>query len=171
MAERNEPLFDAPIPGMALTHELGARPWQSPPQYATVDEAIEYYLSRMATDEVNDQILDVLEMGVPVASLANTMQMANVMEGKHSVDVGILVLPVIMEMMMLIADSAKIDYETGLGNPDKVKTRPSLIAKLKKKLEDEKKENGDDKEKTEKPEVEEQEDDKEEPKGLMARRK
>tara|TARA_R100001230_G_C5550241_1_gene78106 strand:+ start:52 stop:552 length:501 start_codon:yes stop_codon:yes gene_type:complete len=166
MTERNEPLFDAPIPGMGLTHELGARPWQSPPQYATVDEAIEFYLSRMSTDEVNDQILDVLEMGVPVASLANTMQMANVMEGKHSVDVGILVLPVIMEMMMLIADSAKIEYETGLDDPNKLKTRPSLVAKLKKKLEDD-----NDKEEPEKSEKDEQEDDKEEPKGLMVRRK
>ena len=164
MTERNEPLFDAPIPGMGLTHELGARPWQSPPQYATVDEAIEFYLSRMSTDEVNDQILDVLEMGVPVASLANTMQMANVMEGKHSVDVGILVLPVIMEMMMLIADSAKIEYETGLDDPNKLKTRPSLVAKLKKKLEDD-----NDKEEPEKSEKDEQEDDKEEPKGLMVR--
>jgi len=167
MAERNEPLFDAPIPGMSLTHELGARPWQNPPQYATVDDAVEFYLSRMATDEVNDQIVDVLEMGVPVASLANTMQMANVMEGKHSVDVGILVMPVLMEMMMLIGDSAGVEYETGLDNPEKVKTRPSLVAKLKQKLQDEKDEK---EEEPVEPETEEQDDEKEEPKGLMARR-
>jgi hypothetical protein len=167
MAERNEPLFDAPIPGMSLTHELGARPWQNPPQYATVDDAVEFYLSRMATDEVNDQIVDVLEMGVPVASLANTMQMANVMEGKHSVDVGILVMPVLMEMMMLIGDSAGVEYETGLDNPEKIKTRPSLVAKLKQKLQDEKDEK---EEEPVEPETEEQDDEKEEPKGLMARR-
>jgi hypothetical protein len=167
MAERNEPLFDAPIPGMSLTHELGARPWQNPPQYATVDDAVEFYLSRMATDEVNDQIVDVLEMGVPVASLANTMQMANVMEGKHSVDVGILVMPVLMEMMMLIGDSAGVEYETGLDNPEKVKTRPSLVAKLKQKLQDEKDEK---EEEPVEPETEKQDDEKEEPKGLMARR-
>ena len=169
MAERNEPLFDAPIPGMSLTHELGARPWQSPAQYTNVDDTIEYYLSRMATDEVNDQIVDVLEMGVPVASLANTMQMANVMSGKHSIDVGILVMPVLMEMMMLIGDSAGIEYETGLDNPEKVKTRPTLVAKLKQKLEDQKDEKAEEKE-PEKPITEEQDDEKEEPKGLMARR-
>jgi hypothetical protein len=121
----------------------------------------------MATDEVNDQIVDVLEMGVPVASLANTMQMANVMEGKHSVDVGILVMPVLMEMMMLIGDSAGVEYETGLDNPEKIKTRPSLVAKLKQKLQDEKDEK---EEEPVEPETEEQDDEKEEPKGLMARR-
>ena len=34
MLETNEPMFDGPIPGESLTAELGARPWQSPPQYA-----------------------------------------------------------------------------------------------------------------------------------------
>ena len=28
-----------PYPGMSLTAELGARPWQNPPQFSTVDEA------------------------------------------------------------------------------------------------------------------------------------
>ena len=38
MAMQETPTFDAPIHGESLTHELGARPWQSPPQYATVEE-------------------------------------------------------------------------------------------------------------------------------------
>ena len=70
--------FDAPIPGMSLTAELGARPWQSPAQYPTVDEAIEYYMNSMTTDSFMDQIIDVLEMGVPVASVANVIQLKRV---------------------------------------------------------------------------------------------
>jgi len=166
MANRNEPLFDAPIPGMSLTHELGARPWQNPPQYATVDEAIEYYLSRMSTEEFNDQLVDIMEMGIPLTSIANMLQMGSVMNGKHSVDVGMLVMPILMEMMMLIGDSAGIDYDTGLDDPNKVRTRPSLVAKLKKKLQDEKDKPS---ETITEEEPEEQEDD--EPQGLMARRK
>ena len=54
------PLFDAPIPGMSLTHELGDRPWQSPAQYPTVDEAIQYYMDRMTSDAFMDQLIDVL---------------------------------------------------------------------------------------------------------------
>jgi len=166
MANRNEPLFDAPIPGMSLTHELGARPWQNPPQYATVDEAIEYYLSRMSTEEFNDQLVDIMEMGIPLTSIANMLQMGSVMNGKHSVDVGMLVMPILMEMMMLIGDSAGIDYDAGLDDPNKVRTRPSLVAKLKKKLQDEKDKPS---ETITEEEPEEQEDD--EPQGLMARRK
>ena len=70
----DEPLFDAPIPGQGLTHELGGRPWQSPPQYSTVDEAVDYYTSRLSTPEATSQIIDILKMGIPVTSLANTGQ-------------------------------------------------------------------------------------------------
>lgn len=130
----NEPSFDRPIPGMSLTHALGDRPWQNPPQYSTVDDAIEYYMGRMSSEDFMVQAVDILEMGVPVTTLANTMQMSGVMEGTHSIDTGMLVLPVIMEMLMLLGDSAGIKYETGLDNPNEIKTnnktRQSLLSKV-----------------------------------------
>ena len=124
-----EELFDAPIPGMSLTHELGARPWQQPSQFSTVDEAIEYYMASMTTEEFMEQIIDVLEMGVPVTSIANSMQLSSVMEGKHTVDVGMLVVPLLMELIMMLGDSAGIEYETGLQNPDKKPLRNTQLAK------------------------------------------
>lgn len=160
-----EELFDAPIPGMSLTHELGARPWQQPSQFSTVDEAIEYYMSSMTTEEFMDQIIEVLELGVPVTSIANSMQLSSVMEGKHTVDVGMLVVPILMELIMLLGDSAGIDYETGLTNPDKDKPRNSALAKY--AMEYKKKLNKVDTEELKKDE----ESDIEEPKGLMARKK
>lgn len=129
----NEPSFDRPIPGMSLTHALGDRPWQNPSQYTTVDDAIEYYMDKMSSEEFMVQLVDVLEMGVPVTTLANTIQMSSVMNGIHNLDVGMLVLPVIMEMIMLLGDSAGIQYETGLDNPNEIKssnpTRETLLAK------------------------------------------
>ena len=114
MAEPMQPMLDAPIPGMSLTHEVGARPWQNPPQYNTVEEALDFYIPRLQSDEVSSQLIDVLEMGIPVTVVANTMQLGAVMEGKHTIDVGMLVLPVLAELIMLIADTAKIKYNTGL---------------------------------------------------------
>lgn len=168
--ERNQPLHDAPIPGMSLTHELGARPWQSPPQYATVDDAIEYYMSRMSSDEFVDQLVDVMEMGIPLTTLANTIQMAGVMDGKHSIDVGILVMPVLIEMMMLIGDTQKVDYDSGLENPNKGKTRTSTLAKVKADMKKKLQENNEAEPAKEPETIVEQEDETEEPKGLMARR-
>jgi len=132
--EEQKPLLDAPIPGMAMTHELGARPWQTAAQFTTVDEAIEYYMSRMATEEYMEQAVDVLEMGVPITTIANTMQMAGVMEGKHSIDVGMLVTPLIMEMLMLIGDNADINYDDGLTDIKEDTVSDSMLEKMRKEM-------------------------------------
>jgi len=123
----NEPMLDAPIPGMSMTHELGARPWQTPAQYTTVEEALDYYIPRFANDDVTEQLMDVLETGVPVSTLANSIQLAGVMEGKHNIDVGMMVIPVLMELIMYMADQEGIKYNTGMEKGEEV--RSTLIDK------------------------------------------
>lgn len=158
----DEPLLDAPIPGQALTHELGARPWQSPPQYSTVDEAVDYYTSRLSTPEATSQIIDILKMGIPVTSLANTIQMGSIMDGKHSIDVGMLVLPLIVEVIMFIAEQEGIDYDDGLTDVKDNKTNEAILENIRTQM----------KEKAGEPVEEEPvvEETPEEPTGLMARR-
>jgi len=165
MEMRNQPSFDAPIPGQSLTMELGSRPWQNPARFTTVDETIDYYMERMSSEEFMVQLAEVLEAGVPVTSIANTIQLSSVMEGVHTVDVGMLVLPMIMEMLMMIGDSAGVKYDKGLENPNKPLLRDSTIAKAVAEYEA-KIEDKDVVEETEDKEVED-----EEPTGLMARRK
>jgi len=158
-----EELFDAPIPGMSLTHELGDRPWQTPAQFPTVDEAIEYYMNSMTSEEFMEQLIDIMEMGVPVTTIANSLQLGSVMEGKHSVDVGLLVVPLLIELIMMLGDSAGIEYETGLQNPDRNMARDSQLAKYalqyKRSLDE-----------VDTQEMVDKDEDDEEPKGLMARR-
>ena len=36
------PKFDAPIPGMSLTTEVGNRPWQQPPRFTKTKDIAEY---------------------------------------------------------------------------------------------------------------------------------
>lgn len=162
-------IFDAPIPGMAMTHELGARPWQNPPQYATVEEALDYYIPRMANDAFSDQLVDIMQMGVPLTTLANTVQMSGVMDGKHSADIGILILPVLIEMMQFIGDSAGVEYNSGLEDSDEPRSSIGVLAidKLRKEEAMQEKEEGVEEEMQPELPMDMPE---EEPKGLMARR-
>lgn len=160
MTELNRPLLDAPIAGQHMVSELGGRPWQQAPQYTTVDEAIEYYLDRMSSEEFTEQLVDVLEMDVPVTTLANTIQMAGVMDGKHSIDVGMLVMPLLMEMIMLVGDMANIKYDDGLNNVEDKRTKDSVIQEVRKRMKNKLNEPQDTSEEKEEPTS-----------GLMARRK
>jgi len=125
-----QPRLDAPRPGMGMTHELGARPWQTPPKLVTTDEVVQDYLIKMQDDSFVKQLIGVLESGVPVTTLANTIQLAGVMEGRHSVDTGMLVIPVLMEMMMLIADKAGIKYNSGMDKDTTEDTKDTMIASV-----------------------------------------
>ena len=172
MNQLDDTTFDRPIPGMGMTHEVGARPWQTPPTYTTVEEASDYYIERMSNPAFREQLIDVMEMKIPLTTLANTIQLASVMEGLHTVDVGMLMIPILVETMMLIGDNADVDYVTGMegGKP----ARPAMIDRI---VSDLKTENGDSEDMpiqqdeampTEEPMEEEMP--MEEPKGLMARR-
>tara|TARA_E500000318_G_C3568556_1_gene216764 strand:+ start:2168 stop:2587 length:420 start_codon:yes stop_codon:yes gene_type:complete len=106
-----EPDFTAPIPGQVLTAPTGDRPWQKPPQLTTVDEVAQFYIERLTADQMSVQIMDLLEMGLPVDTLSDGFQLGGVMEGIHSVDTGVLVAPIIMELISQMAEAANIDYK------------------------------------------------------------
>ena len=114
---------DAPIAGQSLTAEVGNRPWQNPPQFAEVDDAINFYVPKLLDPAFSEQLLDVIEMGVPLTTIANGMQVGGVMQGLHTIDIGILVIPVLVEMMTLIAEEEGIEYNSGI--EDKGQQLPS----------------------------------------------
>ena len=116
MAEDNN-LFDAPIPGQSLTTEVGARPWQQEPMYSTVEEAFEYYATRVIDPEINESLLDAVEMGTPISSIAEILVQSSAMEGKHNIDVSILILPVLMELIAYVAEEVGIKVNMGTDNP------------------------------------------------------
>jgi len=109
-----EPVFDAPIPGSSLTKEMGSRPWKNPPQHTTLEEAVDFYVNKMSTDEFTNKLVTNLEMGIPVTSIANVIQMHGVMEGRHTLDISIMLIPILMEMIALIGDTMGIEYDMGL---------------------------------------------------------
>lgn len=162
-----EQSFDRPIPGMGMTFEVGSRPWQTPPEITTVEQATNYYVERMNTDQFKAQLVDVIEMGVPLATLANTIQLASVMEGVHSVDVGMLVIPIIVELLMTIAEAEGVKYQTGMEGMET--ERPTAVSRI---INDKMNELRAPTEDIgiEEPQVELQQEEQPQPMGLMARR-
>ena len=67
----------------------------------------------MQNDSFAEQTTNLLQTKMPVTMIANAMQTSNIMNGVHNIDVGVLALPIIMEMIMLIGDSTGIDYVIG----------------------------------------------------------
>ena len=152
--------FDMPIPGMAMTHELGARPWQSPPQMNTVEEGIDFYISRLVDNKMAGRLLDIIETGVPLTAIAETLTLGGVMQGLHTIDVAVLVNPVLVELMEGLAKNADVPYT--VGDEDETTEPDPVLLKKAMTMMSEAEAASEPEEKDETPE--------EEPKGLMARR-
>lgn len=128
MARTPELPIDAPVAGQSLTAELRSRVWQQPPKYSTVDEALEYYMEKLNNPKIRVKMLNVLETGIPVTTVVDGLQMSSVMTGLHTIDVGMLAAPVLMETIAYIADDADIEYDMGLDLDDPEEIDPTTIA-------------------------------------------
>lgn len=127
----------APIPGMSLTKEPGNAPWEQPPLYNTVEEALAFYLEKFDNEEILDDLLFSLEMGYPVEALVNFLTSHSVMEGYHSFDVKMLIAPVLHEYIMSLAEASgtKVVERVGpskeerMAERDKKRTQ-AMLAKM-----------------------------------------
>jgi len=97
--------FAAPIAGQSLTDEPKGFAWERPPAKDTVAEALEYYLPKLAEDETLDDIHVALDSNFPLDVLVESIYVSGVMEGIHTLDVGLLVAPVIHEFILASAKS------------------------------------------------------------------
>lgn len=102
------------IPGISMTAPPKGRPWKRPPQFNTVEEVVPMYISALTSAEFIDMFLDSIEQGIPVTTLVDIMLQAAVMEGKHTIDVSILVAPIVMEAFLMLAEKSGVDYVSGL---------------------------------------------------------
>lgn len=127
MAVTPENFLDAPVPGMSLTAEPKSRPWRRPSQVNTVDEAITLYAPMFQDKKTRRMMLEQIENGIPLTSIADILITANAMEGRHTLDVGILIAPVLVETMISFAEMADIEYVIGNEDKDTPETSEELI--------------------------------------------
>lgn len=123
--------LDAPIPGQSLTVEPGSVPWENPPQYVTLADVVGFYTEKIDDPEVILDLLDTLKRDIPILTIVNTFTKASLMKGYHTVDLGFLVTPILVEMIKTIAELNDVPYIVSYD--DQMKTErvsPRVIKQL-----------------------------------------
>lgn len=152
-------------PGISWTAPEKSRPWQQPPKLTNVSDVALFYIGSISNPDTLDDVLDAIETPVPLAETAETMMLQGVSSGIHSLDAGILVMPVIIEMLQSIAIANGEDYVLYSEDYDKQSTVSNRVARLAvqkamKQIEGVKE-----------PEEDNDMNEEEQPKGLMSKRK
>lgn len=96
-------------PGISWTAPSKGRPWMSAPKVVNIGAVAQGYIDSLGQAEAANDILDALETGMPLATIAETFMLTGVNKGRHTLDAGILVMPVIIEVLQAIADLNKIE--------------------------------------------------------------
>jgi hypothetical protein len=97
-----------------LTTEPKGYPWERPPEIVDPEEAIQMHIVRLSDPEMLEEVLDILEFEeVDIQTLVIGMMRGAVANGIHSIDVGMMVAPVVHEFIKQAAKAAGIDAEDG----------------------------------------------------------
>mgnify|MGYP003120860253 FL=1 len=135
MQNNIQKIFTAlPIPGEGIIAEKGQYAWQRPPALDTVEEAISYYVNRFSDETLADGIAALLDNGQSVNTLMQAFIDKSIYDGIHSIDVGFLISPVVVELISLIGDKNDVKYVTGF---EKSKDNPIIDSLIIAKIEDE----------------------------------
>ena len=101
----------AAVPGQSLTDYPKNYPWERPPEIVDPNDAIKYHIDRVSDESNIDNVLDVLEFGIPAKILSEAMMSGAVASGIHSIDVSLIIEPIVRDFIMKAADMAGIEYK------------------------------------------------------------
>ena len=100
--------FNTPVPGQSLTDEPGNYPWEHPPRQTDAETVLEEIWRSITSPEAVEEMIYLLESGMPVEGIARTIVFAGFMEGEFSPDLGFTLAEAIMEMIAAIGMRAGI---------------------------------------------------------------
>ena len=101
--------FSAPIPGQSLTDEPGNYPWEHAPLITDPEQATEFIWDRLHKPEFAEQVIAMLDAGIPVEALGRVILFGGFMEGKFSPDVAFIIAQPVMEMIASMGVAAGVE--------------------------------------------------------------
>ena len=122
--------FSAPIPGQSLTDEPGNYPWEHAPKNTDPETIVNDLFMRMTQPEALQEILVMLDAGVPVEAIVRVMVFTGFAEGEFNPDVGFIIIEPLMEAVATIGLRAGVKNLkltiSDTGNKDFRKTMSEL---------------------------------------------
>jgi hypothetical protein len=100
--------FDTPVPGQSLTDTPGNYPWEHPPRFTEADEAADHLWNRMSEPEFAEQIIAMLDAGVPVEAIGRTVLFGGFLKGTFNPDVAFIIAEPVMKMIATIGVIAEV---------------------------------------------------------------
>ena len=107
---KNLPEDLGPIPGQSFFDPPGGPAWERPPKHVDVETAMADYVDQLDDNDVKEVMFSLMDAQVPLDTIVNMVVRGGQMKGLHSVDVGVMLRPMIHEYYGFLAEQAGIKY-------------------------------------------------------------
>ena len=120
--------LNAPIPGQSLMTEPKKFPYERPPEFVDPEDALEQHLERLVDPKRQEALLGMLDAGATVSMLTEGILRGAVANGVHTIDVSMIIGPVIHEFIKSTAKKAGVEFEEGLEDEQDPEQAEALIS-------------------------------------------
>ena len=111
-------MFNVPIPGESLTVEPKSMPYERPPEISDPIEALDLHINNITRQDAMEDMFFFLDSGLELTSLVEGILRSAVMSGIHSIDVSLIIAPVLHEEIKALALEAGVDFKEGFDNDE-----------------------------------------------------
>ena len=109
-------LFDYPVPGQSLTTTPKNAPYERPPQVTDPRKALQIHVENLSNKQSVEDLKYYVEMGLDVKTIVEAILRSAVAEGVHSIDISLIIAPLLHQIIVSIFDKMGIEYDEGISN-------------------------------------------------------
>ena len=106
-------LTERPIPGQSLTTPPKSAPYERPPETVDALDALSIHIDNLEKSGAMEAIINMVESDIDLVTVVESLLRSAVMEGIHSIDISILIAPLIHAYIKGELDALGIDYDEG----------------------------------------------------------
>jgi len=104
-------LFQSAIPGISLTNDpANPKPFEKAPEFTDVQKAQEHLFESLVDPEKIPTLLEIINMGVPLTSVAQSILFAGFNKGKWNPDLYLLLIEPCIYILLFICEQSGVDY-------------------------------------------------------------
>jgi hypothetical protein len=100
--------FGSPIPGQSLTTPPKSAPYEHPPQFTKIEDAMNYLMAQLTDQQFMPQLLQMMEAKMPIEAITRTLLFTGFASGKWTVDLAVLMYKPLMLALIAIAHRAGV---------------------------------------------------------------
>ena len=103
--------LERPIPGESLSNDPeNPAPYEKPPQYTELAEALEYYFATFTEEGTYEKVLSTIEGGMPIMELVQIFLYKGFQEGLFNPDLMMLLAEPLAYMLAALCEKEDIDF-------------------------------------------------------------